>query len=132
MQQKYEKNWKAERIDRITNTMKRLHALINFMITGITYMLPKGSDVIITSQYRHITCFQRIYKLITSFIANIINCHLEINDILSEEQKGCRRTHKGCKEQLIIYTTYKTSLHLSIINASIMTDEINIGNDIFQ
>lgn len=43
-----------------------------------------------------------MYKLLTSVISEKIYKHLERNDLLNEEQKGCRKGSRGCKEQLKI------------------------------
>lgn len=118
------KNWKAAGVDSvhnfwckkifilhdiiaktITDLIKGQQELPKFITAGITYMLPKSDDTANPSQYRPITCLPTIYKLITSCITNRINSHLEYHNILSEEQKGCRKNHQGCKEQLVIDTT---------------------------
>lgn len=65
-------------------------------------MISKGNDSEDPSQYRPITCLPTIYKILTSIISTKITTHLEYNNIIAEEQKGCRRGHMGCKEQLII------------------------------
>ena len=41
-------------------------------------------------------------KLITGIAADEIYNHLEENDLLPEEQKGCRRNSRGTKDQLLI------------------------------
>ena len=43
-----------------------------------------------------------LYKTLTSFIADKIYKHLELKKLLPEEQKGCRKKARGCKEQLLI------------------------------
>ena len=45
---------------------------------------------------------QTIYKIITSCITHHIQAHITANNILSEQQKGCRPGSQGCKEQLLI------------------------------
>ncbi|KAL0809154.1 hypothetical protein ABMA28_011389 [Loxostege sticticalis] len=118
------KNWKATGIDRIHNfwfkKFTSLHKILatiitdlikgnttlpKFITTGITYMLPKSANTSDPSQYRPITCLPTIYKLITSCITNKLLQHIDTYNIIAEEQKGCRRNHKGCKEQLIIDST---------------------------
>ncbi|XP_064076354.1 uncharacterized protein LOC135194637 [Vanessa tameamea] len=118
------KNWKAAGIDQIHNFWYKkftsLHDILtkiisdlincrtplpNFITTGLTYMLPKNQNTHDPSQYRPITCLPTIYKIITSCITNKIVSHLEAHNVMSEEQKGCRRNHRGCKEQLIIDST---------------------------
>lgn len=117
-------NWKAAGIDgihnywlkklvvvhnklakQITDIIKGVSSLPEFLSKGRTFLLPKNNNTEDPSQYRPITCLPTLYKIITSVIANRIYKHLEQFNILSEEQKGCRRHHMGCKEQLIIDST---------------------------
>ncbi|XP_047539184.1 uncharacterized protein LOC125072598 [Vanessa atalanta] len=117
-------NWKSPGIDKIHNfwykKLTSLHKCIaknlthivlgqqkipEFMTIGITYMLPKTKHSPQPSQYRPITCLPTIYKILTSAITNKINTHIEQHNIIAEEQKGCRRAHMGCKEQLVIDST---------------------------
>ena len=117
-------NWKSPGIDKIHNfwfkqltflhssLAKNISEIISghqnipeFIATGITYMLPKKSFSIQPSEYRPITCLPTIYKIITLLITQKINTHIENNNIIAEEQKGCRRGHMGCREQLIIDST---------------------------
>ncbi|KAL0852393.1 hypothetical protein ABMA28_000587 [Loxostege sticticalis] len=136
------KNWKAAGVDGVHNfwfkKLAFLHEIIakkctelikgeenlpDFVTKGITHMLPKSSDTANPSQYRPITCLPTLYKLITSCITMRMNSHIEANNILAEEQKGCRQSHKGCKEQLIIDSTilkhankHNRNLHLTYID----------------
>ncbi|KAL0901581.1 hypothetical protein ABMA27_006802 [Loxostege sticticalis] len=136
------KNWKAAGLDgiqnfwykkmvvlhavlakRVTNLIKGEEELPLFVTKGITHLLPKSRDTSNPSQYRPITCLSTLYKLITSCITFKINKHIEEHGILAEEQKGCRRNHKGCKEQLIIDQTVlkhaqkrNRNLHLTYID----------------
>lgn len=114
-------NWKAPGPDSIQNfwwkNIDSLHHLLAtqinhilsdpadtpmFMTEGITYMKAKTPDISKPQNFRPITCLTTIYKIITSLISNKINRHIEDNNLLTEEQKGCRRRTQGCKEQLII------------------------------
>lgn len=66
-------------------------------------MLPKDlSDTTNPAKYRPITCLQNVYKIITSCLSESIYKHIQEHNILSEEQKDCRKNSKGCKEQLTI------------------------------
>lgn len=77
----------------------------SYITEGITFMLPKDpNDTCNPAKYRPITCLQNIYKIITSCITEIIYNYTQENNILAEEQKGCRRFSQGCKEQLTIDT----------------------------
>nr|AAA92147.1 reverse transcriptase [Bombyx mori] len=143
-------NWKSPGIDKIHNfwfkkliclhktIAKNLTDIISgnqsipeFIATGITYMIPKGDFSIEASQYRPITCLPTIYKILTTVITKKINSHIEHNNILAEEQKGCRRGHMGCKEQLIIdstimkhATTKNRNLHCTYIDYKKAFDSI--------
>jgi hypothetical protein len=75
-----------------------------FLTQGITYLEPKDSDTTNPSKYRPITCLPTLYKLLTSIITNKINVHIKKHNIIPEEQKGCCKGSRGCKEQLIIDT----------------------------
>ena len=49
-----------------------------------------------------ITCLPRMCKLLTGIVADEIYNHLEENDLLPEDHKGCRRNSRGTKDQLLI------------------------------
>jgi len=98
---------------KLTSTHTKLTEYINdfikhpektprFITEGKTYLLPKGKPSKEPSKYRPITCLQTVYKIITSCITNLLNTHVEEQTIMTEEQKGCRKGTKGCKEQLIM------------------------------
>ena len=55
--------------------------------------------------YRAITCFPLMWKLLTGVIAEEMYNYLEREEILPEEQKGCRRGSRGTKDQLLIDKT---------------------------
>ncbi|XP_075990912.1 uncharacterized protein LOC142986339 [Anticarsia gemmatalis] len=143
-------NWKAPGIDKIHNywfkKLTSLHKHLaknltdivlgrqdipDFLATGITYMLPKGTHSPQPSQYRPITCLPTLYKILTSAITRKINNHIESNNIIAEEQKGCRRGHMGCKEQLVIdstihkhATTKNRNLHCTYVDYKKAFDSI--------
>ncbi len=52
--------------------------------------------------YRPIACLPLIWKLLTGICADKIYDHLRDNNLLPEEQKGCRRKSRGTKDQLLI------------------------------
>ena len=55
--------------------------------------------------YRPITCFLLMWKLLTGVIAEEMYNYLEREKILPEEQKGCRKESRGTKDQLLIDKT---------------------------
>ena len=75
----------------------------DWMTTGRTALLlkekSKGNKV---NNYRPITCLPLMWKLITGIVADEIYNHLEENELLPEEQKGCHRNSTGTKDQLLI------------------------------
>lgn len=117
-------NWKATGSDKIHNYwykkftylhpylqihinsfIKEPETMPSYITLGVTYMLPKDkTETSNPSKYRPITCLQNIYKIITSCISELIYRHANTNQLLAEEQKGCRRYSQGCKEQLTIDT----------------------------
>ena len=71
-----------------------------FMVKGITYLIPKTPQPTADpARYRPITCLPTIYKLLTSIISEKLYKHLELNHLLDEEQKGCRKGSRGCKSR---------------------------------
>lgn len=115
-------NWKAPGLDKVQNfwykRFSTVHSKLSKLFTecllhphifpttltqGITYLLPKrGSFQGDPANGRPITCLPTLYKLLTACINNLIYQHLEKNNIIAEEQKGCIKGAKGCKEQLTI------------------------------
>ena len=115
-------NWKASGPDGVHNFwLKRftavhapLTAAINrvlkqpaemplFLVQGMTYLLPKGERSANPAKYRPITCLPTLYKVITACVAERIRHHCEINNVILEQQKGCAKNSRGCKEQLVIW-----------------------------
>lgn len=115
-------NWKAPGVDKIQNfwykrlisTHHKLVQLFNsginnpssfpiFLTEGITYLLPKAINFNgDPSKGRPITCLSTMYKILTACINNSIYKHLSEQNVIAEEQKGCIRGARGCKEQLTI------------------------------
>jgi len=85
--------------------------LPDFLVRGITYLLPKSQDCQDPSKYRPITCLCTIYKIYTACIAEQIYKHLDTNKLLTEEQKGFIRNCQSCKEQLIINSAILEQAH---------------------
>ena len=78
-------------------------SLPEWMTTGRTYLLMK--DPVkgpLPSNYRPITCLPVMWKLFSGLISDSIYHHLDTQNLLPPEQKGCKRNSRGCKEQLMI------------------------------
>ena len=75
----------------------------SWMTKGRTVLLQKdkskGRDA---SNYRPITCLPLCWKLLTALVSDEIYSFLEKNQLLPEEQKGCRRRSRGTADQLYI------------------------------
>jgi hypothetical protein len=114
-------NWKAPGLDKIQNywwknfpylhhhlsihinrIMQIPELMPDFLNHGITYLKPKSDNTQDPKNYRPITCLNTLFKIITSIIATKVEKFLTENQILTEQQKGCRKFSQGCKEQLII------------------------------
>ena len=54
---------------------------------------------------RPITCLPLMWKLLTGITSEDRYCFMENEDLLPEEQKGCRRKSRGRKDQLLIDKT---------------------------
>ena len=96
-----------------------------WMTEGHTYLILKDPSKSSTdpSNYRPITCLPNIWKLLTGILADKIYEHLDSNNLYPEEQKGCKRNSRGCKEQLLIdklilrqCKRLRKSLHMSYID----------------
>ena len=62
----------------------------------------KGNAV---ENYRPITCLPLMWKLLAGMIAEEMYTYLHRENLLPEEQKGCRRGSRGTKDQLLIDKT---------------------------
>ena len=58
----------------------------------------KGNSV---KNFRPITCLPLMWKLLTGMISEDMYCFMENENLLPEEQKGCRRKNMGQKDQLL-------------------------------
>ena len=74
-----------------------------WMTSGRTVLVlkdpAKGNDA---GNYRPITCLPLMWKALTGAVANILYEHLESNNIIGDEQKGCRRAMRGTKDHLML------------------------------
>lgn len=74
----------------------------NFFTKGITHLIKKKGDSRNPENYRPITCLPSVYKIFTSILAKYIGDHLRQNNLMAEEQSGCRMKTKGSKELLVV------------------------------
>jgi hypothetical protein len=113
-------NWKASGRDqtpnfwlrKLTATHKYLVTLFNklieedqtpeWVIEGVTLLIPRNENTDKPKNYRPITCLPMIYKLITSIMSRRMQRYIEDQNLMPKRQKGCCRGSKGCKDQLLI------------------------------
>ena len=93
-----------ERIAEQTNDMINNGVQIpEWMTSGRTVLCqkdPKKGNAV--DNYRPISCLPLMWKLITGIISETMYKFLDENEILTVEQKGCRRRSRGTKDQLLI------------------------------
>ncbi|CAK1594532.1 unnamed protein product [Parnassius mnemosyne] len=77
-------------------------SLPSLFTTGITHLVPKDHDSTDPSKYRPITCLPTIYKTLTSILSRRIIRHLDLNQLISRAQDGCRGGGRGTKEPILI------------------------------
>jgi hypothetical protein len=74
-----------------------------WMVKGRTVLIQKDSAKGLgASNYRPITCLPLMWKLLTGIFAEKIYDHLKDNNLLPDEQKGCRKMSRGTKDQLLV------------------------------
>ena len=74
-----------------------------WMTKGRTVLIQKDKDKERdASNYRPITCLPLMWKLLTGMIADQMYNYLETNNLLPEEQKGCRKRSEGTADLLYI------------------------------
>ena len=114
-------NWKAAGPDRVQGfwikNLKSLHLKVvecmnkclddgkvpEWMTSGRTVLIMKDKTKGTTpGNYRPITCLPVLWKLLTSTIADTMYEHLDANEVIGEEQMGCRRGRRGTKDHLLL------------------------------
>lgn len=74
-----------------------------WMVKGRTVLIQKDrAKGTVASNYRPIACLPLMWKLLTGTLAEKLYQHLLVNDLLPDEQKGCRKGSRGTKDQLLI------------------------------
>ena len=73
-----------------------------WLTVGRTVLIQKDKEKGNVVHCRPITCLPIMWKLVTGVLADEIYNHLEKEQLLPMEQKGCRRKSWGTKDQLLI------------------------------
>ena len=115
-------NWKAPGMDRVqgfwlkklTSLHERIAEQLSLIVNrdaSLPHWLTLGRTILClkdpkkgnaVDNFRPISCLPMMWKLLTGVIADNVYEHLENNELLPEEQKGCRRRTRGTKDQLLI------------------------------
>ena len=69
---------------------------------GKTSLAAKKSDPDHPSKYRPITCLPTVYKIFLLLIGKSMKNHIQNNNLMPQEQKGCAPNTLGCIDQLLI------------------------------
>ena len=73
------------------------------MTEGRTVFIMKDkSKGTVVGNYRQIACLPLMWKLLTSIFSEAMFGHLNCQELLPNEQKGCRKNSRGTKDQLLI------------------------------
>ena len=83
-------------------TYNLLLNLPNCLTLARTTLLPKSQDTKNAKNYRPIACLNIVYKLYNSCLNVFLQNHCEVNEIITSEQAGGKRSVWGCTEQLLI------------------------------
>jgi len=113
-------NWQAPGRDQIANfwlkqltaTHKHIAALFNklieeaqileWLMAGVTFLIPKNKNTENPKNYRPVTCLPTIYKLITSIISRRMQKYMDDENLMPKEKKGCCSGSIICKDHLLI------------------------------
>ena len=67
-----------------------------------TLMIQDNSKGIVVGDYRPIDCISLMWKLSTSIFSEAMYGHLSCQELLPNEEKGCRKNSRRTKDQLLI------------------------------
>ena len=74
----------------------------DWLVEGVTNLLPKKEETWIPKNYRPIACLPTTFKILTSVITDSLYSHLEKEAIMTSQQRGGKKDCYGCKDQLMI------------------------------
>ena len=75
--------------------------LPNWLTLARTTLLPKSQDTKNAKNYGRIVCLNIVYKQYTSCLNIFLQNHCEVNEIITSEQAGGKRSVWGCTKQLL-------------------------------
>ena len=78
-------------------------AVPTWMTEGRTVLIMKDkSKGTVVGNYRPIDCLPLMWTLSTSILSEAMYGHLSCQELLPNEQKGCRKNSRGTNDQLLI------------------------------
>ena len=77
----------------------------DWLMTGITILIPKQESTERTKNYRPITCLPTMHITIMSIISKWIQKYIDDRNLIPKGKKGGCKGLKGCKDQLLISKT---------------------------
>ena len=93
-------------VTQLNEILEGTKEISSWMMYGRTVLCQKdpakGNSV---ENLRPITCLPLMWKLLTGVISEDMYCLMKNENLLPEEQKGCRRKSRGTKDQLLIDKT---------------------------
>lgn len=94
------------RISEQLNECLQSNSTPDWMTKGRTVLILKDKEQgSIVTNFRPITCLPMMWKLLTGILSEELYTHLENNNLIPDEQKGCKRNSRGTKDQLLIDKT---------------------------
>ena len=82
--------------------LHNLETSLEWFTFARTTLAPKTNQATHPSKYLPISCLPTVYKIFSSTIAKAMKEHIDINNLIPEEQKGCASNSLGCIDQLLI------------------------------
>ena len=76
--------------------------LPNWLTIARTTLLPKSQDAKNAKNYRPTACLNIVYKLYTSCLNIFLQNHCEVNEVITSEETGEKRSVWGFTEQFLI------------------------------
>ena len=102
----------------INRTLNSIIEIPNWIAQAKTKLLPKNTETKQPNNYRPIARQNIMLKLCTSCMNQLLQHHLDINNIVTNEQAGGKKDVWGCSEQLLINKTILEELtknHRSLV-----------------
>jgi len=67
------------------------------LTAGVTFLIPKNGNTENPKNYRSVTCWPTLYKLMASIISRRMQIYMDDENLMLKEQKGCCSGSKDAK-----------------------------------